>query len=134
MMLIDVLRHLNTEHQVSFLLAAYLESVQSRQLGAQLPPGVAALPLDDARDIESRFAELIGAGLCDLARAHCDTRTAIAREATEIFGAAVTRLHALRDGETSGDMLNHGEGVFSRHALKKQYLALSAQPLSMQMR
>jgi hypothetical protein len=134
MMLIDVLRHLKTEHQVSFLLVAYIENLQSRQLEAQLPPGVAALPLDDARDIESRFAELIGAGLCDLARAHCDTRTAIAREATEIFGAAVTRLHALRDGEAGDDMLNHSDGIFPSHVVKKQYLALPFQSLPMQMR
>ncbi|HTE16644.1 MAG TPA: hypothetical protein VK642_16360, partial [Burkholderiales bacterium] len=34
-----------------------------------------------------------------LARSHCDTQGAIAREATEIFGAAFTRLQALRDTE-----------------------------------
>ena len=134
MLLIDVLRHLKSEYEVGFLLTAYLENLRARQLDAQLPPGVAVLPLGNARDVEARFAELIGAALCDLAGAHCDTRTAIAREATEIFGAAVTRLHGLRDGKTTDDMLNHSDGVFYCRALKEQYLGLSARHLSMQMR
>ena len=65
------------------------------------PPGVAALPLTGADDIEARFRELLGAELCGLARSHCDTQGAIAREATEIFGAAFTRLQALRDHDAT---------------------------------
>jgi len=61
-----------------------------------LPPGVGTLPLKGAEDIEARFSELLGAEWCGLARSHRDTQGAIAREAVEIFGAAHTRLQALR--------------------------------------
>jgi hypothetical protein len=96
MMISDVLHRLNTEQEVLFLLTAYVETLQCYQAGKRLPPGVAALPLIDAADVEARFTELLGAELCGLARSHCDTQGAIAREATEIFGAAFTRLQALR--------------------------------------
>lgn len=96
MLLIDVMRRLNTEHEIRFLLSAYLETLQFFDSAKRLPPGVATLPLKDAEDIEARFTELLGAELCGLARSHCDTQGAIAREATEIFGAAHTRLQALR--------------------------------------
>ncbi len=96
MLLIDVMRRLNSEHEIRFLLTAYIETLQFYDATMRLPPGVAALPLKDEEDIEARFYELMGAGLCGLARSQCDTQGAIAREATEIFGAACMRLHALR--------------------------------------
>lgn len=96
MSLIDVMRRLNSEHEVRFLLTAYVETLQFYDSAKRLPPGVGALPLRDAEDIEARFNELLGAELCGLARSHCDTQGAIAREATKIFGAAYTRLQALR--------------------------------------
>lgn len=96
MQIIDVMRRLNTEHEISFLLTAYIETLQFCDSAKRLPPGVGSLPLRGAEDIEARFTELLGAELCGLARSHCDTQGAIAREATEIFGAAYTRLRALR--------------------------------------
>ncbi len=96
MLMIDVMRRLNTEHEIRFLLTAYIETLQFYESAKRLPPGVAALPLKGVDDIEARFTELLGAELCGLARSHCDTQGAIAREATEIFGAAFTRLRALR--------------------------------------
>jgi hypothetical protein len=123
MLLIDVLRRLNTEHELRFLLAAYLENLQSRHVENQLPLGVAALPLKDAQDIEARFAELMGEALCGLARGHCDTQTAIAKEATEIFGAAVTRLHTLREGDAPVPMLCFNGNDFSNASIKHAYQA-----------
>ncbi len=96
MLITDVMRRLNTEHEVAFLLTAYIETLQFSDAAKRLPPGVAALPLNGADDIEARFSELLGAELCGLARSHCDAQGAIAREATEIFGAAFTRSQALR--------------------------------------
>ncbi len=96
MQMIDVMRRLNSEHEIRFLLTAYVETLQFYDSAKRLPPGVATLPLKDAEDIEARFTELLGAELCGLARSHCDTQGAIAREATEIFGAAYTRLQVLR--------------------------------------
>lgn len=97
MQITDVVRRLNSEHEINFLLTAYLESLQCYHADKRLPHGVAALPLLGAADIEARFRELLGAELCGLARSHCDTQGAIAREATEIFGAAFTRLQTLRE-------------------------------------
>lgn len=99
MLLTDVICHMNTEHEIRFLLTAYLENLQARRATHRLPPGVAVLPLQDAQDIAARFTELIGAELCGLARSHCDAQGAIEKEAANIFGAAVARLHALR-GDT----------------------------------
>ena len=96
MMISDVMHRLNTEPEILFLLTAYVETLQCYHAEKRLPPGVAALPLIDAADVEARFTELLGAELCGLARSHCDTQGTIAREATEIFGAAFTRLQALR--------------------------------------
>jgi hypothetical protein len=96
MLINEVMHRLNTEHEVNFLLTAYIETLQFYDAGKRLPPGVASLPLKGIDDIESRFTDLLGAELCGLARAHSDTQGAIAREATEIFGAAFTRLQALR--------------------------------------
>ncbi len=96
MMISEVMYRLNTEHEIHFVLTAYLETLQCYHAGKRLPPGVAALPLKGAADIEARFTELLGAELSGLARSHCDTQSAIAQEATEIFGAAFTRLQALK--------------------------------------
>ena len=96
MLMIDVMRRLHTEHEIRFLLTAYVETLQFCDAAKRLPPGVATLPLTGVADIEARFTELLGAELCGLARSHCDTQGAIAREATEIFGAAYTRLQSLR--------------------------------------
>ena len=108
MQLIDVMCRLNSEYEIRFLLTAYLENLQSRQAGLRLPPGVAVLPLKDAQDIELRFTELMGAALCGLARSQCNTQGALEREATEIFGTAVTRLHALRDSDAPSSLLGFG--------------------------
>lgn len=96
MLMTDVMRRLNTEHEIRFLLTAYIETLQFYDAEKRLPRGVAALPLTGVDDIEARFTELLGAELCGLARSHCDTQGAIAHEATEIFGAAFGRLQTLR--------------------------------------
>ena len=96
MLISDVMRRLNTEREIEFLLTSYMETLQFYGATKRLPPGVATLPLRGADDIEARFNELLGAELCGLARSHCDTQGAIAREATEIFGAAHTRMQTLR--------------------------------------
>jgi hypothetical protein len=96
MMIRDVMHRLNTEHEIRFLLTAYVETLQSYRSAQRLPPAVMLLPLKNAADIEARFNELLGAELCGLASLPNDTQGAIAREATEIFGAAFTRLQVLR--------------------------------------
>ena len=104
MVISDAMHRLNTDQEVLFLLTAYVETLQCYQAEKRLPPGVAALPLIDAADVEARFTELLGAELCGLARSHCDTQGAIACEATEIFGAAFARLQALRPSAAAPQM------------------------------
>ena len=105
MLIVDVLRRLNTEVEISFLLSAYLETLQFHNPEKYLPPGVALLPLHGAEDIEARFTDLIGAELTGLARSHCDTRGAIAKEATEIFGVACARMQMLRENTAAAPVM-----------------------------
>ena len=91
MLIVDVMRRLNTEHEVAFLLTAYIETLPFYDAAKHLPRGVTELPLKDADDIESRFNELLV-----FAHSHCGTQNAMAREATEIFSVAFTRLQTLR--------------------------------------
>jgi hypothetical protein len=57
MLMIDVMRRLNTEHEICFLLTAYVETLQFYESAKRLPPGVTVLPLRGADDIEARFNE-----------------------------------------------------------------------------
>ena len=95
MLIVDVMRRLNTEHEIAFLLTAYVETLQFYKSAKRLPPGVATLPINGPHDIEMRFTALLDAELSGLASLHCDSNGTIAREATEIFGAALTRMQAL---------------------------------------
>lgn len=97
MQIIDVMRRLNTEHEIRFLLTAYLETLRGSSAHKRLPSGVAVLPLKDGADVEARFGALLDAELCGLTHLHCDAHSAIATEATQIFGAAFTRLQTLRE-------------------------------------
>lgn len=105
MLIVDVMRRLNSEHEVCFLLSAYLETLHFHSPEKYLPPGVTDLPLRGAEDVEERFTELLGAELTGLARAQSDTRGAIAKEATEIFGVACGRIQALRDNTAAAPMI-----------------------------
>lgn len=96
MQLIDVMRRLNSEHEIRFLLTAYVETLRGEHVEKRLPPGVATLPLRDVADIEARFRTLLNAELCGLEHRQHDIHGAIANEATAIFGAAFMRLQALR--------------------------------------
>lgn len=101
MLLTDVICRSNTEYEIRFLLTAYLENLQARGAAQRLPPGAAALPLKDEHDIEARFAALLGMQLRERPRAQGAAADEIEKQATEIFGAAVIRLHTLRARETS---------------------------------
>jgi len=97
MMIVDVVRRLNTEGEICFLLSAYLETLQFHSPSKYLPPGVTTLPLKDADDIEARFSNLLGAEFSGIGHAHGPSHGAIAREATEIFSVACARVQALRE-------------------------------------
>lgn len=101
MLLTDVICRSNTEYEIRFLLTAFLENLLSRGAAQRLPPGAAALPLKDEHDIEARFAALLGTQFHELPLAHGAAAGEIEKQATEIFGAAVSRLHTLRARETA---------------------------------
>ena len=105
MLIVDVMSRLNTEDEVYFLLSAYLETLQFHSPEKYLPPGVTNLPLNGAEDVEARFTDLLGAELTGLARSQCDTRGAIAREATEIFGVACARVQRLRENVAASPVM-----------------------------
>lgn len=95
MLILDVIRRVNTEHEVKFLLAAYLETLPFYDVTRSLPDGITELPLRGMEDVRNRFealldVELSGEALHAGAHVH-----AIVREAAEIFGAALTRLQTL---------------------------------------
>jgi hypothetical protein len=96
MLIIDVMRRLNTEHEIGFLLTAYIETLQFYDPAKRLPQAVAELPLRGAEDIEARLTALLHAKSCAFAPAPGATQGKIAREATDVFAAAHTRLQALR--------------------------------------
>lgn len=91
----DVICRLKTEHEVHFLLTAYVETLQFCGATTWLPPGVAALPLQGFEDIEARFNALLDTECCGSECAQRDRQKSIASEVTEIFGVAVARLKVL---------------------------------------
>lgn len=90
-MLGEVMRHLNSEYAIRFMLCAYLENLHARQMQHTLPAGVGMLPVRDGRDIEARWADLLAAS----PHGHVRGCSVTAHEAVEVFGAAVARLNAL---------------------------------------
>jgi hypothetical protein len=95
MMISDVILEANNEHEIFFLLTAYVESLRyCDKLGT--PQGLTRLPLPGAGDVQSKFIG-IRAVLNDEVE-DCGTRTyAILREAVDVFGAAVDRLDRLAE-------------------------------------
>ena len=60
-MIADVMRNANTEHEIYFLLTAYVETARSGEHCEHLPPAATGLPLDDSADIRRRFGTLMRA-------------------------------------------------------------------------
>lgn len=95
MQILEVMRRMNSETEVTFLLSAYAETLQQYDIGHNLPHGVASLPVRGVDDVRNRFealleVELGGAPALADGRAH-----AIVREAAEIFGVALARMQTL---------------------------------------
>jgi hypothetical protein len=91
MLITDLIRDANSEHEVHFWTTAYIESVRyGDQLGL-LPERVTRLPLTGARDIRERFDGLVIE--LDAASRQLNDRfcTAI-KEALQVFGAGIARL------------------------------------------
>lgn len=96
MQMLDVMRRVNCEHEVRFLLSAYVETLQFYDSARSLPQGVTVLPLAGLEDVRERFEALLDLDLSGSAVHSGERVHAIVREAVEVFGAALARLQILQ--------------------------------------
>jgi hypothetical protein len=93
----DVIREAKSEHEVYFLLTAYVEAVRYVDRMSLLPSSVRDLPLNGMDDVRARFDGL----RAELGQANggFDSRSlAIVKESADILGDALARLKWL-EGE-----------------------------------
>ena len=91
----DVIREAKSEHEVYFLLTAYVEAVRYVDRMSSLPASVRDLPLNGVDDVKARFDGL-RAELGQRPNGKPDTRSlAIVRESADILGDALARLQWL---------------------------------------
>lgn len=103
MELLEAMRRSNSEHEVQFLLSAYVETLPFYGLAHILPTGLTALPVRGTDDVRDRFEALIEADLSEGAGVSSASTHAVVREATEVFGMALSRLCALRTSACRAD-------------------------------
>ena len=91
----DVIREAKSEHEVYFLLTAYVEAVRYVDRMSSLPASVRDLPLNGVDDVKARFDGL-RAELGQTPGGRPDTRSlAIVKESAGILGDALARLQFL---------------------------------------
>jgi hypothetical protein len=91
MMISDVILEANTEHEVFFLLTAYVESLRYCDKLGTLPHNLTRLPLSGMGEVQNKFVGLRAALIAE-GKDYGPGTHAILREAADIFGAAVDRL------------------------------------------
>ena len=92
-MITDTMRNANTEHEIFFLLTAYVETTRSGEQIELLPDVATVLPLDEHEDVRCRFNALMRS--LDAASRNLDDRACLAlREAVFVYGTA---LHCLAE-------------------------------------
>ena len=96
MQMLDVMRRVNSGHEVRFLLSAYVETLPFYDFARSLPHGVTTLPLAGVEDVRDRFETLLDIELSGSAVQAGASVHAIVREAAEIFGVALARLQILQ--------------------------------------
>jgi len=90
----------NSDHQIYFLLTAYLETLQ---FAGKLPERLTRLPIAGSSDDRSRFRQLIAELEKASIRIDENVRPAL-KDALSIFGAVLIRLRALDEQK------NHAAG------------------------
>jgi len=86
-----IIREANSEHEIYFLLTAYIDAVQFADKLNCLSEHLTRLPLTGLEDVRGRSAKLVGE--LDAASKRLDDKVCtVIKEALEIFGAALTRL------------------------------------------
>ena len=96
MLISDVVRDANTEHEIYFLITAYVESVRFADKLGLLPEPMTKLPLAGGRDLQERFTLLMSE--LDTASKELNDKTCAAiKEALQVFGAGIARLQFIED-------------------------------------
>ena len=102
MIINDVIREAKSEHEVYFLLTAYVEAVRYCDRLSFLPAQVRELPLNGVEDVKTRIDGL-RAELGRSSTRETDSRSrAIVRETADVLGDALNRLQWL-EGEKQRD-------------------------------
>ncbi|MGH8751747.1 MAG: hypothetical protein ACREUV_08590 [Burkholderiales bacterium] len=95
-MIADVIRETSTEHEVYFLLTAYIEALQFGDRFNLLSKHLTDLPLNAMADLRARSANLLAE--LDSASKRLDHRACLViNEALAIFGAALNRFELLEE-------------------------------------
>ena len=90
----DVIREARSEHEVYFLLTAYVEAVRYVDRMSFLPASVRELPLNGVDDVKARYDGL-RAELGQLSHGDDSRSLAIVKESADILGDALARLQWL---------------------------------------
>jgi hypothetical protein len=98
MPILDVICEADSEHEIYFLLTAYAEAVRYCDKLGTLPERITGLPFTGIDDLKQRLEEMRASFADTVERNH-----EVAREAIEIFCAAIERLDTLIS-EKSGEM------------------------------
>lgn len=94
MVITDVIREADTEHEIYFLLTAYLEAVRFGDKLNFLSEHLTSLPLTGLDDVVGRSTKLI-AELDGAPQRLDDKERVVVKETLEVFGTALSRLWLL---------------------------------------
>src|SRR5262245_33848549 len=98
MMIADVIRHAKTEHEIYFLLTAYLESIQFGNGKNFASRTTIKLPLAGSQDLQQRFNQLV-IDLDSASKSLDDNGCLVIKEALHIVGSALHQLRHLESVE-----------------------------------
>lgn len=93
-MVADIIRNANTEHEIYFLLASYIEAVRFCDKLHCMSERITRLPLNGVADVRERFEQLI-IELDAASRRLDDKSCTVIREGMHILGSALNRLGVL---------------------------------------
>jgi uncharacterized Zn-binding protein involved in type VI secretion len=96
MIINDVIREATSEHEVYFLLTAYVEAVRFGDQLSCLPPQVRELPLHGVEDVRARIDGLNAALNGHATRGADNKSLVVARETAGVLGDALDRLQWLK--------------------------------------
>jgi len=94
MIITEALARADTVHAVFFLLAAYIEAVQSHDGGLTLPEAITRLPVRGERDLATRHAD--ARALYTRCLGETGRQVPLIAELSDVYGVALNRLRTLQ--------------------------------------